>query len=69
MVGLALILVGKRVLPGTDLLWLDPVAAIAVALLIVRAAWKLTRESGRDLLDASLPPEEIALDPEARVAP
>ena len=36
------------------------VAAIAVALLIVRAAWKLTRESGRDLLDASLPPEEIA---------
>ncbi len=60
MVGLALILVGEQVLPGADLLWLDPVAAIAVALLIVRAAWKLTRESGRDLLDASLPPEEIA---------
>jgi cation diffusion facilitator family transporter len=35
------------------------VAAIAVALLIVRAAWKLTKESGRDLMDASLPAAEI----------
>jgi cation diffusion facilitator family transporter len=42
------------------LLWLDPVAAIVVALLIVHAAWKLTVESGRDLLDASLPAEETA---------
>jgi len=41
-------------------LWLDPLAAIAVALLIIRAAWKLTRESGRDLMDASLPADEIA---------
>jgi cation diffusion facilitator family transporter len=60
MVGLGMILVGQRLLPGTDLLWLDPVAAIAVALLIVRAAWKLTKESGRDLMDASLPAGEIA---------
>ncbi len=59
MVGLALILVGERFLPGVDLLWLDPVAAILVALMIVHAAWRLTRDSGRDLLDASLPVEEI----------
>ncbi len=60
MVGLGLILAGERLLPGTNLLWLDPVAAILVALMIVHAAWKLTVESGRDLLDASLPTEETA---------
>jgi len=60
MVGLGLILLGERFLPNTNLLWLDPVAAIVVALMIVRAAWKLTVESGRDLLDASLPVEETA---------
>ncbi len=59
-VGLALILVGQRLLPGTNLLWLDPLAAIVVALLIIRAAWDLTKASGRDLMDASLPAEEIA---------
>jgi cation diffusion facilitator family transporter len=59
MVGLGMILVGQRLLPDTNLLWLDPLAAIAVALLIVRAAWKLTKESGRDLMDASLPAGEI----------
>jgi cation diffusion facilitator family transporter len=59
MAGLAAILVGQRVLPGANLLWLDPVAAILVALMIVRAAWRLTRDSGRDLLDASLPAQEI----------
>jgi cation diffusion facilitator family transporter len=60
MVGLGLILMGQRLLPGTNLLWLDPVAAIAVALLIIHAAWRLTKESGRDLMDASLPTDEIA---------
>jgi len=60
MVGLGLILVGQWVMPGTNLLWLDPVAAIAVALLIIHAAWTLTKTSGRDLLDASLPADEIA---------
>src|SRR5512146_55601 len=35
MVGLSLILVGRWLLPGTNLLWLDPMAAIAVALLII----------------------------------
>ncbi|MCL5104834.1 MAG: cation diffusion facilitator family transporter [Armatimonadetes bacterium] len=58
MVGLGLIWLGKLLLPGLDLRWLDPIAAIAVALLIVRAAYRLTIESGRDLMDVSLPPEE-----------
>lgn len=38
--------------------WLDPVAAIMVAALIVHAAWELLRESFAPLLDASLPEEE-----------
>jgi cation diffusion facilitator family transporter len=60
MVGLGLILAGERLFPGANLLWLDPAAAILVALMIVHAAWKLTVESGRDLLDASLPAAETA---------
>ena len=58
MLGLALSWIGARVLPGKNLQWLDPVAAIGVALLIVRAAYHLTLESGKDLLDVSLPAEE-----------
>lgn len=58
MVGLAMIQVGQWVLPNANLLWLDPVVAIAVALLIFRAAFHLTLESGRDLLDARLPKDE-----------
>ncbi len=44
--------------PGVDIRWIDPAAAIAVALLIVKAAWELTMQSARDLLDASLPRKE-----------
>ncbi len=60
MVGLGLILAGQWLVPGTNLLWLDPVAAIGVALLIIHAAYTLTKQSGRDLMDASLPGDEIA---------
>jgi divalent metal cation (Fe/Co/Zn/Cd) transporter len=45
--------------PSTNLQWVDPVAAIGVALLIVRAAYDLTVQSGKDLLDASLNPEDV----------
>lgn len=58
MAGLALITIGGWVLRGVDLAWIDPVAAICVALLIIKAAWDLTIESGRDLMDVSLPAEE-----------
>lgn len=44
--------------PGVEIGWIDPVAAIAVALLIIKAAWELTVQSARDLLDASLPRKE-----------
>jgi cation diffusion facilitator family transporter len=58
MAGLLVIWIVKLIW-SVDLLWLDPVVAILVALMIMRAAWNLTRESGRDLLDASLPEEDI----------
>lgn len=60
MFGLGAIWVGSRLWPDTSLAWLDPISAIAVALLIIKAAWDLTRESARDLLDVRLPPEEEA---------
>ena len=43
----------------SNLRWLDPVVAILVALMIMKAAWDLTRESARDLLDVSLPDEDV----------
>lgn len=59
MTGLLVIWVVGMVSPGTDIRWLDPVVAIAVALMILKAAWDLTRASARDLLDASLPDGDI----------
>ena len=58
MLGLAVIWLGGHLFTGIDLLWVDPLAAIIVALLIIKAAWRLTRDATRDLLDAGLPPEE-----------
>ncbi len=56
--GLAFYLVGKWYFPDTNLEWIDPVIAIGVAVLIVRAAWEITSEAVTYLLDASLPEEE-----------
>lgn len=58
MTSLLAIWAGGFLLPGTDLGWLDPAAAIAVALLIIKTAYKLTLDSARDLLDVQLPEEE-----------
>lgn len=60
MISLALIWLGQRIYPETDFTWLDPAAAIAVALLIIKAAYDLTMQSAKDLLDVTLPPEEEA---------
>jgi cation diffusion facilitator family transporter len=42
----------------TKLTWLDPAVALAVALLIVREAWQITRRSVGELLDEGLPQAE-----------
>ena len=60
MLGLGLIWIGELVLPNQNIQWIDPLAAIAVAFLILKAAYKLTVESGKDLLDVSLPADEEA---------
>jgi cation diffusion facilitator family transporter len=60
MAGLTVIWIGGRLWPSVNLLWVDPVVAIAVALLIVKAAWDLTSESVRDLLDSRIAPVEEA---------
>ncbi len=58
MAALGVLWFGQRFFPGVDLHWMDPLAAIAVALLIIRAAWRLTVQSARDLLDTTLPSSE-----------
>ena len=58
-IGLLVILVGRYAAPDLNLRWVDPVVAILVALMIMKAAWDLTRESARDLLDVSLPHEDV----------
>ena len=58
MVSLAVIWSGELLFPGRHFHWLDPVAAIGVAFLIVKAAWDLTRQAAGGLMDETLPPEE-----------
>jgi cation diffusion facilitator family transporter len=59
-ISLILIWMGETVFEGRHFHWLDPVAAIAVALLIIKAAYSLTVHSARDLMDVRLPEEEEA---------
>jgi cation diffusion facilitator family transporter len=60
MIGLALIWTAGRFFPAVNVNWLDPAAAIGVAFMIIKAAYDLTRQAARDLLDVNLPPEEEA---------
>lgn len=60
-VGMATIAVGHWLAPQLALDWIDPAIAIVVALMILRAAYGLTRQSSRDLVDTSLPSEEEEL--------
>ena len=60
MISLALIWMGDQLFPDVELDWLDPAAAIGVALLIFKAAYDLTMRSAKDLLDVQLPVEEVA---------
>ncbi|MCX5857620.1 MAG: cation diffusion facilitator family transporter [Deltaproteobacteria bacterium] len=58
MASLALIWLVHSVFPDMDFDWMDPAAAIGVALLIIKAAYDLTMQSAKDLLDVTLPAEE-----------
>jgi cation diffusion facilitator family transporter len=58
MAGLMVIALGRRFMPAVSLDWVDPVSAMLVAILIVKAAWTLTAEAGADLLDARIGAED-----------
>jgi len=58
MGALAVIWTARRFVPGVNLEWLDPAAAIGVALLILKAAYDLTGQAMRELMDRSLPVAE-----------
>ena len=59
LAGLAIIWAGARLWPEVNLTWIDPLAAIVVAMLIVRAALELTVNAIKDLIDTSPPAHEI----------
>ena len=52
------VFLGLIIIQVTNLPILDPLVAIMVAVLIIRAAYELTRESSKGLVDESLPPNE-----------
>jgi cation diffusion facilitator family transporter len=52
------VLAGLVAIRLTGLVFLDAIAAMAIAVVIMRAAWDLTRRSFADLVDHSLPAEE-----------
>jgi cation diffusion facilitator family transporter len=58
MFGLFIIWMGRYFLPDMSLQWIDPIAALAVAILIIHAAYKLTVQAARDLMDTKLPADE-----------
>lgn len=60
LAGLVVIALGHALFPDLDLSWVDPVCAILVALLIIKAAWDLTAQATGGLLDEALPESEIA---------
>lgn len=53
------VMVGLILVHFTRLTWLDPAIAIAVALLILHASWRLTRGALRPLTDTTLPEEDL----------
>ena len=59
--GLSIYMLGNYLWPELHLQWIDPVIAMGVAGLIIKAAWELTSEAVKHLLDESLPSEEEAI--------
>ncbi|MBN1471542.1 MAG: cation transporter [Syntrophaceae bacterium] len=58
MAALGVIWLGREFYPAYHINWVDPLAAMFVAGLILRAAYSLTVKSIRDLMDVPLPLEE-----------
>lgn len=58
LVSLLLIMAAGWAFPGLDVYWLDPLAALCVALLIAVTGWRVLVKAFRDLIDARLPDDE-----------
>ena len=58
MAGLAMIWLGGLIVDDPRLHWLDPAAALIVAVFIIKAAFELTVKAAGDLMDAGLPQDE-----------
>ncbi len=58
MCSLLLIWLGHHFWAGVNLYWLDPVAAILIAVFILKAAYDLTSRALGDLMDVKLPADE-----------
>lgn len=54
------VLAGLAAVHFTGLVWLDPLFAILVSLVIFKAGYDMTKKSLYELMDISLPPEEEA---------
>jgi len=61
MLSLAIIWIAHFIFPELNIHWLDPAAAIFVAVFILGAAYNLTSKALRDLMDVKLPAEEEAM--------
>ena len=61
MSALIIITIVKFFFNNVDIYWLDPVAALVVAVMIIKAAYSLTVKSAKDLFDICLPVEEVAI--------
>jgi len=68
MAGLAVIWAGGLVVDDPRLHWIDPAAALIVAVFIIKAAFELTVKAAADLMDAGLPQDENAWFREVIVA-
>ncbi|MDR1417851.1 MAG: cation diffusion facilitator family transporter [Endomicrobium sp.] len=61
MIALFIIAGFEFFLPKINIYWLDSVAAIFIAFIIVKTAYKLILKSAKDLFDVSLPEDEVKL--------
>jgi len=66
------VVIGLLLVRFTGMGWVDPVAGLVVALLILKASWRLTLDALNPLMDTHLPPEDRevvrgVLDSEPRV--
>jgi cation diffusion facilitator family transporter len=58
MISLAVIWASHQFFVEPKIHWIDPLAALFVAVFILKAAYDLTYQAIRDLMDAKLPPQE-----------